>query len=81
MTVYSLMKSSLAITPIEAMKALEPYCDEFLYTDVDHEWIREEMIKVIRELPRWRTITGEMRMKIIRCNFTNKELIANVHGY
>lgn len=51
------------------------------YTDIDPEWIRAEMIKVIRELPRWRTITTEMRVKIIRCDFTNKELIANVHGY
>jgi phosphoribosylformimino-5-aminoimidazole carboxamide ribotide isomerase len=30
-------RTTLAITPVEAMKALEPYCDEFLYTDVDHE--------------------------------------------
>jgi phosphoribosylformimino-5-aminoimidazole carboxamide ribotide isomerase len=30
-------RKTLAITPIEAMKALEPYCSEFLYTDVDHE--------------------------------------------
>jgi phosphoribosylformimino-5-aminoimidazole carboxamide ribonucleotide (ProFAR) isomerase len=30
-------RKTLAITPIEAIKALEPYCSEFLYTDVDHE--------------------------------------------
>lgn len=51
------------------------------YTDIDHEWIREEMLKVIKHLPRWRTITTDMREKILRSDFTNKELIANVHGY
>jgi phosphoribosylformimino-5-aminoimidazole carboxamide ribotide isomerase len=30
-------RKTLAITPIEAIKTLEPYCSEFLYTDVDHE--------------------------------------------
>ncbi len=30
-------RKTLAITPIDAIKALEPYCAEFLYTDVDHE--------------------------------------------
>jgi phosphoribosylformimino-5-aminoimidazole carboxamide ribotide isomerase len=30
-------RTTLAITPVDAIKALEPYCDEFLYTDVDHE--------------------------------------------
>ena len=34
-------RKALAITPIEAMKALEPYCDEFLYTDVDHEGLMQ----------------------------------------
>lgn len=36
-------RTTLAITPIEAMKALEPYCDEFLYTDVDHEGLMQGM--------------------------------------
>jgi len=30
-------RKTLAITPADAIKALEPYCSEFLYTDVDHE--------------------------------------------
>jgi phosphoribosylformimino-5-aminoimidazole carboxamide ribotide isomerase len=30
-------RKTLAITPAEAIKAFEPYCSEFLYTDVDHE--------------------------------------------
>ncbi len=36
-------RTTLAITPIEAMKALEPFCDEFLYTDVDHEGLMQGM--------------------------------------
>lgn len=36
-------RTTLAITPIEAMKALEPYCDEFLYTDVDREGLMQGM--------------------------------------
>jgi phosphoribosylformimino-5-aminoimidazole carboxamide ribonucleotide (ProFAR) isomerase len=34
------------------MKALEPYCDEFLYTDVDHEGLMQgvdmEAVRAIR---------------------------------
>jgi phosphoribosylformimino-5-aminoimidazole carboxamide ribotide isomerase len=30
-------RKTLAVTPCEAIKAFEPYCAEFLYTDVDHE--------------------------------------------
>lgn len=51
------------------------------YTQVDHEWIREEMLKVIKELPRWSKLSMNMKMKIIRSDFTNKELIAAIHGY
>jgi phosphoribosylformimino-5-aminoimidazole carboxamide ribotide isomerase len=36
-------RKTLAITPIEAIQALEPYCDEFLYTDVDHEGLMQGM--------------------------------------
>lgn len=36
-------RTTLAITPVEAMKALEPYCEEFLYTDVDHEGLMQGM--------------------------------------
>lgn len=51
------------------------------YTQVDHEWIREEMLKCIKELPRWSKLSVDMKMKIIRSDFTNKELIAAIHGY
>ncbi len=30
-------RKSLSLTPVEAIKILEPYCEEFLYTDVDNE--------------------------------------------
>jgi phosphoribosylformimino-5-aminoimidazole carboxamide ribotide isomerase len=36
-------RTSLAITPVEAIKALEPYCDEFLYTNVDQEGLMQGM--------------------------------------
>lgn len=36
-------RTTLAITPVEAMKVLEPYCDEFLYTNVDHEGLMQGM--------------------------------------
>jgi phosphoribosylformimino-5-aminoimidazole carboxamide ribotide isomerase len=36
-------RTTLAISPVEAIKALEPYCDEFLYTDVDHEGLMQGM--------------------------------------
>jgi phosphoribosylformimino-5-aminoimidazole carboxamide ribotide isomerase len=34
-------KTALPITPVEAMKALEPYCGEFLYTHVDLEGLMQ----------------------------------------
>jgi phosphoribosylformimino-5-aminoimidazole carboxamide ribotide isomerase len=36
-------RTTLAITPVEAIKAFEPYCSEFLYTDVDHEGLMQGM--------------------------------------
>jgi phosphoribosylformimino-5-aminoimidazole carboxamide ribotide isomerase len=30
-------KTALPLTPVDAVRALEPYCDEFLYTHVDTE--------------------------------------------
>jgi phosphoribosylformimino-5-aminoimidazole carboxamide ribotide isomerase len=30
-------KTALSLSPVEAVRALEPYCDEFLYTHVDTE--------------------------------------------
>jgi phosphoribosylformimino-5-aminoimidazole carboxamide ribotide isomerase len=42
-------RTTLAITPLEAIRALEPYCDEFLYTDVDHEGLMQGMDMVAVE--------------------------------
>jgi phosphoribosylformimino-5-aminoimidazole carboxamide ribotide isomerase len=36
-------RTTLAITPVEAIRALEPYCSEFFYTDVDHEGLMQGM--------------------------------------
>jgi phosphoribosylformimino-5-aminoimidazole carboxamide ribotide isomerase len=34
-------RTVLPITPVDAVKALEPYCDEFLYTHVDREGLMQ----------------------------------------
>lgn len=36
-------RTTLAITPVEAVKALEPFCGEFLYTNVDREGLMQGM--------------------------------------
>ena len=45
-------RTTLALTPLEAMKALEPYCDEFLYTNVDNEGLMRgidmESVRAVR---------------------------------
>ena len=46
-------KTSLPLTAIEAVQALEPYCDEFLYTHVDTEGLMRgtdmEAIRAVRQ--------------------------------
>ncbi len=34
-------RKSLSMTPVEAVKILEPFCDEFLYTNVDTEGLMQ----------------------------------------
>ena len=44
-------RTSLAMTPVDAVKALEPYCDEFLYTNVDNEGLMRGIdMALVREV-------------------------------
>lgn len=56
-------KTSLPLTPVEAVRALEPYCGEFLYTHVDTEGLmggtdREAILAVHRATTRHVTAAG-----------------------
>jgi len=56
-------KTPLPITPVEAVRALEPYCGEFLYTHVDTEGLmggtdREAILEVRRATDRRVTAAG-----------------------
>src|SRR4051812_10627741 len=46
-------KTALPLTPVEAVRALEPFCDEFLYTHVDTEGLMRgtdfDAIRAVRE--------------------------------
>ena len=56
-------KTPLPLTPVEAVRALEPYCGEFLYTHVDTEGLmggtnREAILNVRRATARRVTAAG-----------------------
>jgi phosphoribosylformimino-5-aminoimidazole carboxamide ribotide isomerase len=56
-------KTPLPLTPVEAVRALEPYCGEFLYTHVDTEGLmegtnREAILAVRRATTRRVTAAG-----------------------
>jgi phosphoribosylformimino-5-aminoimidazole carboxamide ribotide isomerase len=56
-------KTPLPLTPIEAVQALEPYCDEFLYTHVDTEGLmggtnRDAILELRRATARRLTAAG-----------------------
>jgi phosphoribosylformimino-5-aminoimidazole carboxamide ribotide isomerase len=56
-------KTSLPLTPVEAVRALEPYCAEFLYTHVDTEGLmggtnRDAILAVRRATARRVTAAG-----------------------
>jgi len=46
-------KTTIALTPSEAIRALEPYCSGFLYTNVDNEGLMRgidmDSVRVVRE--------------------------------
>jgi phosphoribosylformimino-5-aminoimidazole carboxamide ribotide isomerase len=44
-------RKTLSVTPVEAMKVLEPYCEEFLYTNVDTEGLMQGIdMEAVREI-------------------------------
>ena len=56
-------KTSLPITAVEAVRTLEPYCDEFLYTHVDREGLMQgtdipAILAVANATPRQVTAAG-----------------------
>ena len=61
-------KTALAITAVDAVKALEPYCEEFLYTHVDAEGLMggtniEAILEVRRSTHRRVTAAGGITTK------------------
>jgi phosphoribosylformimino-5-aminoimidazole carboxamide ribotide isomerase len=48
-------KTTLPLTAVQAVRALEPYCDEFLYTHVDNEGLMRgtdmDAIRAVRDAP------------------------------
>ena len=69
-------KTSLPLTPVEAVQALEPYCGEFLYTHVDTEGLmggtnREAILAVHQATSRRLTAAG---------GITTQAEIDDLHG-
>jgi phosphoribosylformimino-5-aminoimidazole carboxamide ribonucleotide (ProFAR) isomerase len=69
-------KTALPLTAVDAVRALEPYCDEFLYTHVDAEGLMggtniEAILELRRATTRRITAAG---------GITTQEEIDTLHG-
>ena len=70
-------KTSLPITAVEAVKALEPYCSEFLYTHVDREGLMQGTdMNAILAVAR-----ATSRQVIAAGGITTREEVDQLHAY
>ena len=69
-------KTTLPITPVEAVAALEPFCDEFLYTHVDTEGLMQGT-----DMDAIRAVAGATSRKLtVAGGITTREEIDALHA-